>query len=972
MKIKFLKQEAVTFTKSVINKYGVGETGIVDEILSDNKYRIKSAGTIIDNVPEEDLASVHSGTSKQVDDILREREQSKEFKDSDIRVGGTRKEMMAYKGLITASDLNDLEKKDSILARKLVNKNKVYPEINIQEEIEKDTYSGTLYLKVKMREACGNNPPDSSEARALYVGYIQYMFDLMSGAKTIDEFKDKAVKITDYGLRQMLIIANPLLEEEIIKQQSEFEQHFFKLKEYQITQEILSKKLVDKYGMFWQSEYKNFGIEESDKELVEQYKYWSNLVKATTQFSNGKMLPIETAFAKRIISESLNTHLSAKYVCRGIIESVFGATFMNFLIINSDAAVKKYSQAFLYEKFTQADYDQKYTDKIHGVEKRIDELTSWIAFLSDPTKGYKEKVDYALETARMGSWALGKKTFKSMVEKGDANAAMDFVKTMSEWEGRGFRSMLYDQRQALVRLNEMYKVRENDYSWTTEKKETKKSEKTTDLVINKGVPLSYIKRVGGVAVFNSDLDTGDKVLSFYKDVLGITGVTYGQTLPDDERGAHAKHYSGAILDLASILDYDVKEMIGIGNLKITFAASGHGGAAATFHPDTISINLTRRKGDGTVAHEVGHYFDKAIENMFPKDRVSIARHAPYTSFYNANNVSNFEIFKAMRGLMHFIKDGVAINKDFKLTSIYDQTIKQLGFNMFEFPYVSKELNDSLKPLFEDFIKEVVQKEIFIEIKQSKTRVVAKINLDNAETIEAALEFARQKYPTYFNYVEYNANKYVKPYFEAILNTYKIEKYKIAFKNNPIRKHSVTNNYNTSTAFYLNSQAMSSDYWTFDWELFARGFETYVAQKQIKLGRENNYLVSGAYFDRPEGVYPVGIERDILYILYENLFAVIKKELAIKDFVPFREERVNEYTVLGDNDKEKNNLTVDSKTDVVLEATNVFDEVSVIDKLREDWAKIFERLSVKKTFEEGGEINPEGFVNNLFKFANAAA
>ena len=80
------------------------------------------------------------------------------------------------------------------------------------------------------------------------------------------------------------------------------------------------------------------------------------------------------------------------------------------------------------------------------------------------------------------------------------------------------------------------------------------------MVINSGVPLSHIKRDGGIAVYDTDLDDNDKVLNFYKNVLGITRITYGKSLNDSERKAHAKHFATAIIDLAETLNWDVKSL----------------------------------------------------------------------------------------------------------------------------------------------------------------------------------------------------------------------------------------------------------------------------------------------------------------------------------------------------------------------------------------------------------------------------
>jgi hypothetical protein len=161
--------------------------------------------------------------------------------------------------------------------------------------------------------------------------------------------------------------------------------------------------------------------------------------------------------------------------------------------------------------------------------------------------------------------------------------------------------------------------------------------------------------------------------------------------------------------------------------------------------------------------------------------------------------------------------------------------------------------------------------------------------------------------------------------------------------------------------------MKSEYWTFEWELFARGFETYIFDKISKYGRENNYLVSGGYFDRPEGVYPFGIEREILYILYDNLFDVIKKEMNIADFIPFRNQRINEYIELNDNDTEKRKVVSDEATSTIIElSTEQLERKNIIkNKLN----TLLELINTNKTkYADGGELNDIDLIKKLFNFA----
>jgi len=97
----------------------------------------------------------------------------------------------------------------------------------------------------------------------------------------------------------------------------------------------------------------------------------------------------------------------------------------------------------------------------------------------------------------------------------------------------------------------------------------------------------------------------------------------------------------------------------------------------------------------------------------------------------------------------------------------------------------------------------------------------------------------------------------------------------------------------TTLYYQNSARKNQKYWASNVELFARAFETYIANKLEVLNRENNYLVS---YNTESNVYPKGMEKDILFTLFDSLMQSIKSDYDIGDFVPFTQKRADEYIV----------------------------------------------------------------------------
>lgn len=98
--------------------------------------------------------------------------------------------------------------------------------------------------------------------------------------------------------------------------------------------------------------------------------------------------------------------------------------------------------------------------------------------------------------------------------------------------------------------------------------------------------------------------------------FGISGLTYGNWVNAVARQAKLNATYDALTDLAGALGIS-RERIGLGgNLGLQFGASGSGHALAHFRPSDNSINLTRDKGDGSLAHEFGHALDYRLGKLF--------------------------------------------------------------------------------------------------------------------------------------------------------------------------------------------------------------------------------------------------------------------------------------------------------------------------------------------------------------------
>src|SRR5206468_9561042 len=112
------------------------------------------------------------------------------------------------------------------------------------------------------------------------------------------------------------------------------------------------------------------------------------------------------------------------------------------------------------------------------------------------------------------------------------------------------------------------------------------------------------ERIGGGAI--------EDPLRFLLDSARMRGVQFGNWMTDDERQRHLRLASGAFADLADLLGLCDEEISLGGTLGIAFGARGKGTALAHYESGLRVINLTRKNGLGSLAHEWGHFFDNMM------------------------------------------------------------------------------------------------------------------------------------------------------------------------------------------------------------------------------------------------------------------------------------------------------------------------------------------------------------------------
>jgi hypothetical protein len=135
----------------------------------------------------------------------------------------------------------------------------------------------------------------------------------------------------------------------------------------------------------------------------------------------------------------------------------------------------------------------------------------------------------------------------------------------------------------------------------------------------------YVKkavRTGGPALGVDDSPGGSTTVLANR--MGMRGLQFGNSVTDDERAHHLRKTAEAMVDLADVTGLPDRAMSLDGQLGLAFGARGKGRAAAHYEPGTKVINITRKNGVGTLAHEWGHALDDYIGQRSPRNKQGLS------------------------------------------------------------------------------------------------------------------------------------------------------------------------------------------------------------------------------------------------------------------------------------------------------------------------------------------------------------
>lgn len=178
----------------------------------------------------------------------------------------------------------------------------------------------------------------------------------------------------------------------------------------------------------------------------------------------------------------------------------------------------------------------------------------------------------------------------------------------------------------------------------------------------------------------------------FGEAFGFRGVEFGNWVEGSRRQADLNNAYDGLLDLADLLQIPSQALSLNGELGLAFGARGTGGtnaAKAHYEPDRVVINLTKKEGAGSLAHEWWHALDNylAKQNAIAKGYLSEAPKPRINRDGTIQEGVRPEVLVAWQNLVKTINATGLVKRskvlDKRRTNDYWSTIIELSARSFE-------------------------------------------------------------------------------------------------------------------------------------------------------------------------------------------------------------------------------------------------------------------------------------------------
>ena len=150
------------------------------------------------------------------------------------------------------------------------------------------------------------------------------------------------------------------------------------------------------------------------------------------------------------------------------------------------------------------------------------------------------------------------------------------------------------------------------------------------------------------------------------DTFRPFGCEFGNYMSQNDRKYSMEYAFNSLCSMADTLDISYKDIFFNGQLSLAFGARGSKGSAAHYEPMRKVINLTKKSGAGSLAHEWGHALDHQIACFYGFNDTDV--------HFMSDSINTFKIkeFKALidsfiygsNGNTKFYDDSVKFDKIF--------------------------------------------------------------------------------------------------------------------------------------------------------------------------------------------------------------------------------------------------------------------------------------------------------------------
>jgi len=235
----------------------------------------------------------------------------------------------------------------------------------------------------------------------------------------------------------------------------------------------------------------------------------------------------------------------------------------------------------------------------------------------------------------------------------------------------------------------------------------------------------------------------------FRKTFGFRGVEFGNWVEQDKRQADINDAYDGLMDLSKLLDIPPEAISLNSELGIAFGARGKGGkdpAKAHYESGSIVINLTKKNGAGSLAHEWFHGLDNYFSRM-RGDKADFITERPYELMDKSVRKEMMERFK---GIMTAINDtklpGRAAVLDGRKSKAYWSTDLEMAARTFE-SYIINKLKDN--GLSNDYLANIVSPEYWTAAE------ALGLEAENSYPyiLEEEMEAVNEAYDAFFDTVE---------------------------------------------------------------------------------------------------------------------------------------------------------------------------------------------------------------------------